>query len=140
MAALINWEVTRPHTNPMNMAKEGISHWWLPIRWASCILGEPKPTVICAKFDPSRRGQSGILRKALKARKPVPQAKLLEQIDVNCKFIRCHGDDLIPENQVAGLQKGLIAIKSPCPACTCLCILTQVVWAATAFKTIRLRR
>ncbi len=40
--------------------------------------------MIRAKFDPSRRGQSGILRQAVKARKPVPQEKLLEQIDINC--------------------------------------------------------
>ena len=40
--------------------------------------------MIRAKFDPSRRGQSGILRQAVKARKSVPQEQLLEQIDVYC--------------------------------------------------------
>ena len=45
--------------------------------------GGAQITVIRAKFDPSRRGQSGIVRQPVKALNPVPQEKLLEQFDVN---------------------------------------------------------
>ena len=58
LAALLNWEVMTPHAKPQNSVQLGISHW-CPIRWASCILGAPKPAVICAKFDPSQRGSLG---------------------------------------------------------------------------------
>ena len=47
----------------------------IPNKMGKLYSGAPKPAVLCAKFEPSRWGQSGILRQAFKARKPVPQEK-----------------------------------------------------------------